>query len=135
VITKGRAGETYNIGGGEELPNLTVVDTLCAAVDRAFAGNPALARRFPDAPAARGQPTSVLKTFVADRPGHDRRYAIDCSKAVAELGYQPKHSFETGFAATLRWYLDNETWWRAILDGSYRAWVEANYGNRGTATT
>jgi dTDP-glucose 4,6-dehydratase len=135
VITKGRAGETYNIGGGEELPNLTVVDTLCAAVDRAFAGNPALARRFPDAPAARGQPTNVLKTFVADRPGHDRRYAIDCSKAVAELGYQPLHSFETGFAATLRWYLDNETWWRAILDGSYRAWVEANYGNRGTATT
>jgi len=135
VITKGRAGETYNIGGGEELTNMTVVDTLCAAVDRAFSGNPALAKRFPDAPAARGQPTSVLKTFVADRPGHDRRYAIDCSKAVAELGYQPKHSFDSGFAATLRWYLDNETWWRAILDGSYRAWVDANYGNRGTITT
>ncbi|MBS3960421.1 MAG: dTDP-glucose 4,6-dehydratase [Sandarakinorhabdus sp.] len=135
VVRQGRAGETYNIGGGEELPNLTVVDRLCAAVDRAFAGDPALARRFPDAPAARGQPTSVLKTFVADRPGHDRRYAMDCSKAAAELGYQPRHSFESGFAATLRWYLDNEAWWRAILNGSYRAWLETNYGNRGTQRT
>ena len=133
VIARGRAGETYNIGGGEELANMTVVDTLCAAVDRAFAGNPSLARRFPDAPAAHGQPTSVLKSFVADRPGHDRRYAIDCTKDTEELGYAPKHSFESGFAATLRWYLDNETWWRTIMDGSYRAWVEANYGNRGIA--
>ncbi len=133
VIKHGRAGETYNIGGGAELPNITVVDTLCAAVDAAFAADPALAGRFPDAPAAKGKATDSLKTYVQDRPGHDRRYAIDCEKAMTELGYQPKHSFESGFAATLKWYLENESWWRGILDGSYRDWVETNYGNRLTA--
>ncbi len=133
VIGRGRAGETYNIGGGAELPNLEVIETLCTAVDRAFAADPTLAMRFPDAPAASGIATATLKSFVADRPGHDRRYAIDCSKATAELGYAPRHSFESGFAATLAWYLDNESWWRGILDGSYRQWVEANYGNRSAA--
>lgn len=133
VIKHGRAGETYNIGGGAELPNITVIDTLCAAVDAAFAADPNLAQRFPDAPAAKGQPTAGLKTFVADRPGHDRRYAIDCHKATTELGYAPKHSFESGFAQTLAWYLEHEDWWRGILDGSYRDWVETNYGNRQTA--
>ena len=133
VIDKGRPGETYNIGGGAELPNLTVIDTLCAAVDAAFAADPALAARFPDAPAAKGQPTATLKSFVTDRPGHDRRYAIDCSKATAELGYHPQHSFESGFAQTLKWYLDHESWWRGILDGSYMDWVKANYDKRAAA--
>jgi dTDP-glucose 4,6-dehydratase len=133
VLDRGRPGETYNIGGGAELPNLEVIDTLCAAVDAAFAGDPGLAGRFPDAPAAKGQPTASLKTFVTDRPGHDRRYAIDCTKATSELGYRPQHSFESGFAATLAWYLDHESWWRSILDGSYLAWVEANYGRRPAA--
>lgn len=133
VIEKGRPGETYNIGGGAELPNLTVIDTLCAAMDKAFAADPSLASRFPDAPAARGLPTDSLKTFVTDRPGHDRRYAIDCSKAMAELGYAPTHSFESGFAATLAWYLANEGWWRGILDGSYMDWVKANYADRQAA--
>lgn len=134
VIEKGRSGETYNIGGGAELPNLTVIDTLCAAMDKAFATDPTLAARFPEAPAAKGLPTDSLKTFVTDRPGHDRRYAIDCEKAMGELGYRPQHSFESGFAQTLRWYLDNEAWWRGILDGSYREWVEANYAHRVAAT-
>jgi dTDP-glucose 4,6-dehydratase len=133
VIQQGQAGETYNIGGGAELPNLEVIDTLCAAVDQAFAADPGLAKRFPDAPAARGLPTAGLKTFVTDRPGHDRRYAIDCSKAMAELGYQPKHSFASGFADTLAWYLANEGWWRAIQDGSYLDWVKANYDGRAVA--
>ena len=133
VLQHGRTGETYNIGGGAELPNITVIDTLCAAVDQAFRASPELARRFPDAPAARGLPTASLKTFVADRPGHDRRYAIDCSKAMDELGYQPQHSFESGLAQTLAWYLGHEHWWRGILDGSYRAWVEKNYANREVA--
>ncbi len=133
VIEKGRPGETYNIGGGAELPNLTVIDTLCAAMDRAFAADPSLGSRFPDAPAARGLPTSSLKTFVTDRPGHDRRYAIDCTKAMTELGYRPQHSFESGFAATLAWYLANEGWWRGILDGSYMDWVKANYADRQAA--
>jgi dTDP-glucose 4,6-dehydratase len=130
VLERGRVGETYNIGGGAELPNMEVIDTLCTAVDRAFAADPSLATRFPDAPAARGEATSTLKSFVTDRPGHDRRYAIDCSKAMRELGYAPQHSFESGFAATLRWYLDHEAWWRGILDGSYMDWVKANYAGR-----
>jgi dTDP-glucose 4,6-dehydratase len=133
VIEKGRTGETYNIGGGAELPNLTVIDTLCAAMDKAFAADPTLASRFPDSPAAQGRPTATLKTFVTDRPGHDRRYAIDCSKAMEELGYRPQHSFESGFAATLAWYLANEGWWRGILDGSYLDWVKANYADRQAA--
>jgi dTDP-glucose 4,6-dehydratase len=130
VLARGRIGETYNIGGGAELPNIAVVDTLCNAVDAAFAADPGLARRFPDAPAARGTRTAILRTTVTDRPGHDRRYAIDCEKARAELGYAPARDFATGFAETLAWYLANEPWWRAILDGSYRDWVETNYAAR-----
>lgn len=130
VLSRGQIGETYCIGGGAELPNLQVIDTLCEAVDQAFAADPGLKSRFPHAPAASGQPTNSLKTFVTDRPGHDRRYAIDCSRAKTELAYAPSRDFPAGFAETLSWYLNNEPWWRAIMDGSYRAWVEQNYGRR-----
>ena len=115
VIERGRVGETYNIGGGEELPNLEVIDRICAAVDVAFAADPSLGGRFPDAPAARGEPTDTLKTFVTDRAGHDRRYAIDERKARSELDYAPLLSFEKGLAQTLAWYLANEDWWRPLL--------------------
>lgn len=115
VLDKGRPGETYNIGGGQELPNLEVIDRICAALDRAFANDPDLARRFPDAPAARGLPTAELKTFVTDRKGHDRRYAIDETKAREELGYAPSRDFAEGFGETLDWYLMNEEWWRPLL--------------------
>ena len=91
---------------------LEVVDAICATVDAAFAEDPSLAQRFPRAPAARGAPTAMLRRFVTDRPGHDRRYAVDASRAAAELGHRPRHSFHDALARTLRWYLDHEAWWR-----------------------
>jgi dTDP-glucose 4,6-dehydratase len=106
ALLRGRPGEAYNIGGGEELPNLALIDTLCATVDRAFAQDASLARRFPAAPAARGEPSASLKSFVTDRLGHDRRYAIDHGKARAELGYEAQRSFADGLEATVRWYLE-----------------------------
>lgn len=116
VLQRGRVGETYNIGGGAELPNLAVIDRVCALIDQAFAADPALAARFPDAPAAKGTPTASLKTFVTDRAGHDRRYAIDETKARGELGYAPQRTFDEGLAQTLAWYLANEDWWRPLLN-------------------
>jgi dTDP-glucose 4,6-dehydratase len=115
ALTKGRIGETYNIGGGAELPNLTVIDTLCAAIDQAFLANPSLASQYPACPAAQNAPTASLKTYVKDRAGHDRRYAIDDTKATSELGYQAIHGFETRFSQTLGWYLQNEAWWRGLM--------------------
>jgi dTDP-glucose 4,6-dehydratase len=114
-LVNGKPGETYNIGGGAELPNLIVIDTICTEVDRAFSEVEGLAQRYPNAPAAKGQPTNSLKTFVTDRAGHDRRYAIDETKARAELAYAPQHDFENGLRSTLRWYLDNEKWWQPLL--------------------
>ncbi len=106
ALANGRPGETYNIGGGDELPNLALIDTLCAAVDQAFVGDPTLAARFPNAPAARGEPSASLKSFVTDRLGHDRRYAIDHGKARRELGYDAQTRFADGLAATIAWYLE-----------------------------
>ncbi len=113
-LRKGVPGETYNIGGGTELPNLEVIDTICAEVDLAFAEIESLAERYPEAPAAVGRASAELKTFVADRAGHDRRYAIDERKARSELGYAPVHGFQEGLRQTLRWYLTNEAWWHPL---------------------
>ncbi len=114
-LVNGQPGETYNIGGGAELPNLEVIAAICREVDRAFAEIEGLAARFPQAPAAKGEPTETLKTFVTDRAGHDRRYAIDETKARAELGYAPAHGFDEGLRQTLRWYLANEAWWQPLI--------------------
>jgi dTDP-glucose 4,6-dehydratase len=113
-LEKGVPGETYNIGGGSELPNLEVIAAICREVDRAFDEINGLADRYPDAPAAKGKKSETLKTFVADRAGHDRRYGIDETKARRVLGYAAKHSFEDGLRRTLRWYLDNESWWAKL---------------------
>ena len=115
VLDGGRIGETYNVGGRQELPNLEIIEKICTGVDCTFAADPSLADRYPDAPAAQGRSTSELKSFVVDRKGHDRRYAIDDTKIRTELGYHPSRDFEEGFALTLQWYLTHESWWRPLL--------------------
>jgi dTDP-glucose 4,6-dehydratase len=115
VLQKGAPGSKYNIGGGNERTNLQVVDALCASLDAELpaAKNPALA-------SAGLKSYSELKTFVPDRPGHDRRYAIDASKIRAELGWTPRHAFENGLRETVRWYLANKPWCEAVQSGKYR---------------
>ncbi len=113
-LQHGRIGETYNIGGNEELANVAVIDAICAAADNAFEQIEGLGARFPNAPAAKGVPSASLKTFVKDRAGHDRRYAINATKAEGELGFGPTYSFDEGLAETVKWYLDNEQWWRPL---------------------
>ncbi len=114
-LIKGKPGETYNIGGGAELPNMEVIDAICREVDRVFEEVDGLDARYPEAPAAKGGKSESLKTFVTDRAGHDRRYAIDETKARSELGYVAQHGFDEGLRQTLRWYLSNEKWWRPLL--------------------
>ncbi len=115
VLQRGKLGETYNVGGRCERTNLEMVDRLCALLERArpAADNPALRARGAASYAA-------LKTFVADRPGHDRRYAIDDAKISRELGFAPKTDLETGLARTIDWYLANRAWCEAVQSGSYR---------------
>jgi dTDP-glucose 4,6-dehydratase len=127
ILHVGRVGECYNIGGGEELPNLAVIDRICTTLDDIFAVRPDLAKQFPSAPAATGKPSAGLKSYVADRKGHDRRYAIDHAKIQRELGYEPLHDFSRGLHETVQWYLDHEPWWRSVMDGSYRDWLAKNY--------
>jgi dTDP-glucose 4,6-dehydratase len=115
ILKQGRVGEVYNVGGGQELPNVAVIEEICRGVDAAFAADPSLAKRFPDAAAANGGSSLELKTYVTDRKGHDRRYAIDETKIRGELGYEPKRDFPQGFAETLAWYLSREDWWRPLL--------------------
>jgi dTDP-glucose 4,6-dehydratase len=105
VLKQGRLGETYNIGGGAERQNIDVVRGICGLLDEIRPGQ---------------RPHADLITFVADRPGHDLRYAIDSSKIRQELGWVPRESFESGLAHTVRWYLDNRKWWERIISGSYR---------------
>lgn len=127
VISKGRLGETYNIGGNNEIPNIEIVNTICARIDARFSADEKLADAFPDAPAAKGEATASLITYVKDRPGHDWRYAIDATRAETELSYAPAENFSTGLDKTIDWMLAEEGWWRSVMDGSYRDWIARNY--------
>jgi len=104
ALAKGRVGEKYNVGGGNERTNLQIVDLICDTLDQAR-------------PRSGGYRS--LKSFVPDRPGHDRRYAIDATKIRSVLGWRPKHTFETGLRATIQWYLDNRDWCAAVQAGKY----------------
>jgi dTDP-glucose 4,6-dehydratase len=120
VLARGRLGETYNVGGCNEWRNIDIVRTLCELLERRFASDGSLAARFPACPAATGKSVAALISYVTDRPGHDWRYAIDATRIRTELGFEPVEKFETGIEKTVDWYLTNEAWWRAVLDGSYR---------------
>ncbi len=114
VLAKGRVGETYNIGGQSETRNLEVVEAVCAVLDRFCPDDPVVPHR-------------KLIAFVKDRPGHDRRYAIDGSKIERELGWKPHESFESGIHKTIQWYLRNEEWVREVTSGDYRKWIDTQY--------
>ena len=114
VLERGKIDETYNVGGWNEMSNIAVVHTLCDILDA-------------EKPRADGASYRTQITFVADRPGHDRRYAIDATKIDRELGWKPVETFETGIRRTVRWYLDNQPWVKNVASGAYRAWVAAQY--------
>ena len=115
VLDSGQPGETYNIGGHNEVRNIDVVHTLCDLLDRLR-------------PRTDGQSYRTQITFVTDRPGHDRRYAIDASKIGRELGWIPKETFTTGLERTVQWYLDHTEWVEHVTSGTYRQWMNKQYG-------
>ena len=101
---------------------------ICALLDERFAADASLANRYPDCPASKGQPTAGLMVHVKDRPGHDRRYAIDPTRIASELGFEPAETLKTGLQRTVDWYLAGRSWWSAVQDGSYRQWMTSQYG-------
>jgi len=117
VLAAGRVGEIYNVGGGNEKPNIEIVHTVCALLDE-------------QRPRADAKPYKDQISYVKDRPGHDRRYAIDASKIERELGWQPAETFESGIRKTVRWYLDHQAWVAHVQSGAYRDWVQTNYAER-----
>ena len=115
VLEAGKPGETYNVGGWNEKPNIEIVNTVCALLDEL-------------SPRQDGKPYADQITYVTDRLGHDRRYAIDATKIHRELGWKPAETFETGIRQTVRWYLDNEAWVKQVQSGEYRHWIDKQYG-------
>ena len=122
VLEKGVPGETYNIGGNAERRNIDIVHQICRLMDQRTGQSDS-------------QPSSDLIQFVKDRPGHDRRYAIDSTKIHSELGWAPRHGFEVALKATVEWYLDNLQWVASVRSGDYRKWIDLNYANRPSTHT
>jgi dTDP-glucose 4,6-dehydratase len=118
VLAGGRVGETYNIGGNNQKPNVDVVETICSLMDELSPNDPVVPHR-------------QLITFVQDRPGHDRRYAIDTTKIEQELGWKPRETFDTGLRKTVRWYLDHMEWVTEVTSGAYRQWIATQYSVSG----
>jgi len=117
VLEAGTVGEVYNVGGWNEKPNLEIVNRVCALLDELR-------------PRLDGKHYNEQITYVTDRPGHDRRYAIDARKLERELGWKPAETFETGIRKTVQWYLENQAWVESVQSGNYREWVEKNYTER-----
>jgi dTDP-glucose 4,6-dehydratase len=116
IMRNGKKGQTYNVGGRNEMKNIEVVQTICDLLDEVAA------------PLASGVSRRSLITYVKDRPGHDRRYAIDCTKIERELGWSPQESFASGIRKTIQWYLENETWVERVRSGDYQKWIAQHYG-------
>lgn len=126
VLDKGRLGETYNIGGRCEMQNIEIVKLVCKEVDSLIEFDEGLSLRYP----YEGSREQLI-TYVTDRPGHDRRYAIDCEKIEQELGWKPEVTFEEGMKRTIEWYVTERAWWEKILSGEYLKYYDAQYGDRG----
>jgi dTDP-glucose 4,6-dehydratase len=121
ILTHGKPGETYNVGGNNEKTNVEVVKTICEILDE-LRPNP------------KGIPYQSLITHVEDRPGHDRRYAINSGKITQELGWKAHEDFSSGLRKTVKWYLDNDAWVEDIQSGNYQQWLKQNYSNRKVST-
>jgi len=114
VLARGKAGETYNVGGHSERRNIEIVEAICSILDGCCPNDLSVPHRN-------------LITFVKDRPGHDRRYAIDARKIEREVGWQPRETFESGIRRTVQWYLQNEEWVKDVTSGGYRKWIATQY--------
>jgi dTDP-glucose 4,6-dehydratase len=127
ALTRGEPGEVYNVGGNSETTNIHIVRTLCELLDERLTARPELRGFFPASPQLNGSRGVQLISHVRDRPGHDRRYAIDYSKAARDLGYAPARNLQAGLASTVDWYLRRVNWWQDLLGRDYAVWLQKNY--------
>jgi len=127
ALTRGKAGEVYNVGGNSETTNIEIVRTLCGLVDACLSERSDLRAEFPASPAALLKRSADLITHVRDRPGHDRRYAINYGKAQREIQYSPARDLAQGLRSTLEWYIANKSWWQVLMGRDFSAWVQKNY--------
>jgi dTDP-glucose 4,6-dehydratase len=132
ALTQGQPGAVYNIGGNSETTNIHIVRTLCELMDQRLGTHSEYRESFPATPIFNGKQAAQLIAHVRDRPGHDRRYAINYSKAARDLGYSPARSLQAGLASTIDWYLRHPEWWQALLGRDYAEWLRTNYGRSGS---